>query len=196
MSTPCHARPGSCGSPGERADSSPKPRVVPGRFSLVVFDFDGTLADTFELFVHAQRRLARQFGFRPIETADLEQARGRSAMALMRASGLARWKLPLVASAFPRIIRTEGDRRTEVTLEQIGGRQEFSAVKLLPAAHHHLAVADTGLGNVDASDTNLGLNVIGGAYFGSGSMRPFAQLYLTLGDGSTVGASAGLLFVL
>lgn len=108
MSTPCHARPGSCGSPGERADSSPKPRVVPGRFSLVVFDFDGTLADTFELFVHAQRRLARQFGFRPIETADLEQARGRSAMALMRASGLARWKLPLVASAFRRIMRMEG----------------------------------------------------------------------------------------
>ena len=35
---------------------------------------------------------------------------------------------------------------------------------------------DTGFGNVDASDTNVGLNVIGGAYFGSGSMRPFAQL--------------------
>src|SRR5690606_5443477 len=51
-------------------------------------------------------------------------------------------------------------------------------------------------GSVDASDTNVGLNVMGGAYFGSGSMRPFAQLYLTLGDGSTVGATAGLLFAL
>ncbi len=53
-----------------------------------------------------------------------------------------------------------------------------------------------GFGNFDASDTSVGLNLLGGAYFGSGSLRPFAQLYLTTGDGSTIGVTGGVLFAL
>jgi opacity protein-like surface antigen len=64
------------------------------------------------------------------------------------------------------------------------------------AIARYSADVDTGFGNVDASDTDLGLNVLGGAYFGSGSLRPFAQLYITTGGGTTVGAAGGVLFTI
>ncbi|HEX7070942.1 MAG TPA: hypothetical protein VF190_09060 [Rhodothermales bacterium] len=56
--------------------------------------------------------------------------------------------------------------------------------------------SDFGGIDVGGSETDLGLNILGGAMFGSGSLRPFAQLYLTLGDGSTVGIAGGVLFAL
>ena len=64
------------------------------------------------------------------------------------------------------------------------------------AISRYSADVDTGFGNFDASDTNVGLNILGGAYFGAGSLRPFAQLYLTAGDGSTVGIAGGVLFTI
>ena len=44
------------------------------------------------------------------------------------------------------------------------------------------------------TDTEAGLNLIGGTTFGSGSLKPFAQLQLTLGDAEFVTIGGGLLF--
>lgn len=46
------------------------------------------------------------------------------------------------------------------------------------------------------SETNLGFNLVGGAVFGFGSIRPFAQVRLTLGDADLATLHGGLLFSL
>lgn len=46
--------------------------------------------------------------------------------------------------------------------------------------------------DVDASDTNVGLNLLGGAVFGGGSLRPFAEARFNTDDLFTL--TGGLLF--
>ena len=77
-------------------------------FRLAIFDFDGTLADSFPFFVHAQRVLADKHGFAPIDTAAIESARQRSVSDLVRNSGLPPWKLPRVANDF-RVMMRDAD---------------------------------------------------------------------------------------
>ena len=51
-----------------------------------MFDFDGTLADTFPWFLSAVTRLADKHGFNKIEAGELETLRGYSARQDRRAS--------------------------------------------------------------------------------------------------------------
>lgn len=51
-------------------------------------------------------------------------------------------------------------------------------------------------GSVDLSSTDLGVNLLGGALFGSGSLRPFVQAQLTFGGGETIGLMGGVLFTI
>lgn len=48
----------------------------------------------------------------------------------------------------------------------------------------------------DASETETGFNVLGGAVFGFGSLRPFFQFQATLGDTEVSTVGGGLLFSL
>ena len=43
--------------------------------SLVIFDLDGTLADSFPWFLGVVNGVAREHGFRPIADADIEPLR-------------------------------------------------------------------------------------------------------------------------
>lgn len=78
------------------------------RYDLVIFDLDGTLADSFPFFVSVHNRLARRHGFRRIELSEVEALRDRSPRELMRHVGLPRWKLPWVARSFIRLMHEEG----------------------------------------------------------------------------------------
>lgn len=80
------------------------------RHELIIFDLDGTLADSFPFFVSVHNRLAARHGFARIEEADLAALRGLSAREVMRHVGLRRWKLPAVARDFARLMR-EADVR-------------------------------------------------------------------------------------
>jgi phosphoglycolate phosphatase len=72
-------------------------------YQLVIFDFDGTLADSFGWFVSAVNRLAGTQGFRRIEPGELEALRGLDARAVLAHIGVPVWKLPRLA----RILRAE-----------------------------------------------------------------------------------------
>ncbi|MFB6230376.1 MAG: outer membrane beta-barrel protein [Salinibacter sp.] len=50
------------------------------------------------------------------------------------------------------------------------------------------------VGGTSSSETEIGLNLVGGARFPVGSIEPFAQLNITLGDTQRVGITGGLLF--
>lgn len=81
--------------------SGTAPRV-PAR--LVVFDFDGTLADSFPLFLDAFDTLARRHGFRAFAHGELQAMRGLSSREMIARAGLPAWKLPAVANDFRRFM--------------------------------------------------------------------------------------------
>ena len=81
-----------------------------GKTDLAIFDFDGTLADSFPFFLSVFNRLAGQHGF---DTIDLDNAgafRGYSARQMMAHVGMPRWKLPLVAKSFLALMKESSHR--------------------------------------------------------------------------------------
>src|SRR5262245_54199447 len=68
------------------------------RCKLVIFDFDGTLADTFPWFMRIINDVADRYSFKRIEPHDVELLRGMGATEIMAHLGVPRWKLPLIAN--------------------------------------------------------------------------------------------------
>ncbi len=66
-------------------------------YKLAIFDFDGTLADSFPWFLRVINSVADRYGFRRIDGNDIETLRGYTARQLIGHLGLPAWKLPLVA---------------------------------------------------------------------------------------------------
>ncbi|MEN9139487.1 HAD hydrolase-like protein [Xanthomonas vesicatoria] len=73
--------------------------------ALIIFDFDGTLADSFGFFLSTQRALAARHGFRAAQTHEVDAARKLTTRELLKQSGLPAWKVPLVAADFIRLMR-------------------------------------------------------------------------------------------
>ncbi|MCZ2340323.1 MAG: HAD-IA family hydrolase [Bacteroidales bacterium] len=67
-------------------------------YRLVVFDFDGTLADTLSQAVATYNRIAPELGLRPI--TDVEAARAMPTRQLMRELGIRFWRLPRLIRTF------------------------------------------------------------------------------------------------
>lgn len=74
-------------------------------YSLAIFDFDGTLADSFPFFLQAQHQLADKHGFARIQPHEVEALRRSSVSDLIRHSGLPAWKLPRIAHDFRALMR-------------------------------------------------------------------------------------------
>lgn len=108
---------------GELESAHPDQHVVPHRLHgqqsdmaaesdrprLVVFDFDGTLADSFPFFLRSFDVLAGRHGFRPILGEDLDALRGCDVKQIMRHVGIPLWKVPRVASDFRTMMASEID---------------------------------------------------------------------------------------
>ena len=63
----------------------------------VLFDFDGTLADTFLTGIEILNVLAEEFGFRPLAPGEVALARDLSTRGLMKHLGIPRMKLPRIS---------------------------------------------------------------------------------------------------
>lgn len=115
----------------------PKQRIQARPVELVIFDFDGTLADSFGWFSKALNQSAQRWGFRPIRDRDQAEAlRNLGASEILRELGVARWKVPLIA----RDLRTRMGR-------EIGGIRPFEGVPemlaRLAGADRRLAIASS-----------------------------------------------------
>ncbi|MDR0183961.1 HAD-IA family hydrolase [Lysobacter arvi] len=75
------------------------------RYPLVIFDFDGTLADSFPFFVKAQYALAQRHGFMAIEEHRVDELRRLGTRELLRELKFPSWKVPIVAADFIRMMR-------------------------------------------------------------------------------------------
>ncbi|MBO9740500.1 HAD hydrolase-like protein [Xanthomonas axonopodis pv. begoniae] len=73
--------------------------------ALIIFDFDGTLADSFGFFLSTQQLLAERHGFRAAQAHEIDDARRLSTRELLKASGLSAWRVPWVAADFIRPMR-------------------------------------------------------------------------------------------
>jgi phosphoglycolate phosphatase-like HAD superfamily hydrolase len=62
------------------------------RYDLIVWDFDGTLADSLEVSVRTYNALAPRFGCKPV--ADVAAARGLNTTTLLKQHGVTLFKLP------------------------------------------------------------------------------------------------------
>jgi phosphoglycolate phosphatase len=74
-------------------------------YRLVVFDFDGTLADSLGQLVAVYNRLAPGLGLKPV--TDLEAARATPTRKLLRQLGIRFWRLPRVVRAFQTAVAAE-----------------------------------------------------------------------------------------
>ncbi|TKD51144.1 HAD hydrolase-like protein [Sphingomonas baiyangensis] len=64
---------------------------------LVIFDFDGTLADSGRWFLGIVDHLAERYAFRPVEPHEVEALRDRTTREVIRHLGIPAWKLPFIA---------------------------------------------------------------------------------------------------
>jgi HAD superfamily hydrolase (TIGR01549 family) len=69
----------------------------PGRPKLVIFDFDGTIADTFDAGVMILNKLSAEFRFRPLHAKDLEKARDMRTHQLVKFLGIPARKMSRIA---------------------------------------------------------------------------------------------------
>jgi phosphoglycolate phosphatase len=67
------------------------------RHPFVIFDFDGTLADSFPWFVNAFDEAAERFQFEKLDRSRLEAARALDAGQLLTRHGIPLWKVPAIA---------------------------------------------------------------------------------------------------
>lgn len=75
------------------------PLHAPGesRYRMVIFDFDGTLADSGDWFLSIADEVAERFRFRRVPVDEIEGLRGRTTREVIRHLGIPRWKLPIIA---------------------------------------------------------------------------------------------------
>jgi phosphoglycolate phosphatase len=66
---------------------------------LVIFDFDGTLADSTAWAIRAVRPLAERFKFKAVTEDEIAMLRGRTSREIIAYLGLPLWKVPLVAAS-------------------------------------------------------------------------------------------------
>ncbi|TWI61491.1 phosphoglycolate phosphatase [Pseudoduganella lurida] len=70
------------------------------RYDLLIFDFDGTLADSFPFFLEAFDTVADTHRLRRLDRSRVDELRGCELPQLMRHVGMPRWKLLPVAMQF------------------------------------------------------------------------------------------------
>ena len=80
-------------------------------YTLLIFDLDGTLADSFPFFLRVHDELARRHGFRAIGDDHVEPLRRLTTRQMLARSGLPAWRLPLVGRDFVAAMKQADDVR-------------------------------------------------------------------------------------
>lgn len=110
----------------------------------ILFDFDGTLADTFSAGVEILNILALEFGFRPLAPDELALARDLSTRGLMKHLGIPRMKLPQISKR-----GTEEIGKRMDSIEPLPGMPDL--VKALHASGYRLGILTSN------SEANVGV---------------------------------------
>ena len=85
------------------------PALVRRGYQLAIFDFDGTLADSFPWFIGVLNGVADRYGFNRVQPDEVEQLRGYDARQIMRHLRVPSWKLPFIANHMRRLMARDID---------------------------------------------------------------------------------------
>ena len=93
---------------------------------VVIFDFDGTIADTFGIFVQIANRLSTKFGYNSIKKSDIARLRSKKGQEVLKDLGISFIKLPFVVKKYRSEVNKEiknahpikGIRETLVNLKK------------------------------------------------------------------------------
>lgn len=122
----------------------PKPPLADGPVRVLIFDFDGTIGDTFRQGLEILNELSQEFGFRPLSDEDLPKARAMTTRQLMKHLGISNRKLPTIAA--------KGVRRMRSRI------QEVQPIAGVPEALRALHARGLRLGIVTSnSEENVGI---------------------------------------
>jgi phosphoglycolate phosphatase len=66
----------------------------------IIFDFDGTLADSMHLLVEITNELAAEFGYRPVTTQQITDLQKLSSRQILKMSGISIWQIPFLMRRF------------------------------------------------------------------------------------------------
>lgn len=72
-------------------------------YRLLIFDFDGTLADSAFWFAQTLNGVAKRYGFRQIDAAEMVELRGRPNREIVRRLNVPAWKTPFIAAHFRKL---------------------------------------------------------------------------------------------
>lgn len=79
-------------------------------YKLVIFDFDGTLADSADWVRRTINQVADRYRFKRIADDEFAMLRGRDNRAIMRHLGVPAWKLPLIANHMRGLMSRDADQ--------------------------------------------------------------------------------------
>jgi phosphoglycolate phosphatase len=79
------------------------------RYSLVIFDLDGTLADSFPWFIGSLNTVADQFRLRRVGEHEIEPLRRADVPDILKHLGVSRWRLPMIARYMRQLKSTQLD---------------------------------------------------------------------------------------
>lgn len=86
---------------------------------VIVFDFDGTLADTLDAIVNITNRLATTYGYKVIQPEELAQLRNMSSRDIVKQSNISLFKLPFL------LRRIKAELQNDIkSIKPISGIQE------------------------------------------------------------------------
>jgi phosphoglycolate phosphatase len=76
-------------------------------YKMIIFDFDGTLADSFSCFKKSINHCAKKYRFRSVQDSDIDFLRGADTKSIIKYLGIPWWKRPFVARHMRRLFQQE-----------------------------------------------------------------------------------------
>lgn len=73
----------------------------------IIFDFDGTIADSFDLVLTISNRLAAEFGYPRVQPEEVKRLKNLSSREIVRQSGVSMFQLPFLLQRLRRELQQE-----------------------------------------------------------------------------------------
>ena len=82
---------------------------------VIIFDFDGTIADTKNTIIEITNRLAKEFGYQPLDELELAQFQHLSSREVIKRSKISLFRIPFLLKRVKEELGKEIDRLEPVT---------------------------------------------------------------------------------
>jgi len=74
---------------------------------VLIFDFDGTIADSFEVILRISNQLAKEFRYPVVHADEIDTLKDLSSREIIKRSGIAPWRLPFLLRRLQRELNQE-----------------------------------------------------------------------------------------